>query len=665
MGYAHMKKKGEAGEIKKYISRTKAMRKLQLSLQQFHRLCIANNIFPIEPKHRIRVQGGSSKFRQLYKLRDIKFLLHDPNILNYREEDRLAKKITSAKGLHAVTKLATLRKNKPLLRYEHNLKQRYPSFVDAIKDLPDCLINVFLFAQVAAHHPIKEHHITQAQRLVTQFLTYVIEARCLSKAFIATDGIYFEVEILKQRVVWKVPHSCVTTIPVNVDLDIMKHYLEFHLAMLARVNQRLLAKVDLRYPLKPAVTPTLSGKERKDLDNYKNLIESLNYPLERIRMKEEDDGASGEATKNIKNLLKRSTEETRKAYTPAIDKELRRELFRGRVFFISRECNRAMLTFMIRACGGKVGWDNATFPCSSYSEGDTAHITHQIVDRPAVDIQHISRFYVQPAYVFDCINAATLLPEQKYFPGATLPPHVSPFLSETEGWYVPPEEETLRKLLEADPAEKEKILKALEQEEQEKQLLMDAARQEKENAMMEDESEEEEEAEEGEESKVDSAKEGEEAKEDTAAEEDAVDVDMDAEEETLAKHGEKTNRRGKERLVLSKWEKKVEDAKEVKMKEKMMSKADRKIYHSLKRKEQKVEKKASRLKNRRELIEKEKIGLATKEEVDYPVIKKAKKTMKQKRAIERKKKVSAANKFAKKEQARYKEASKTQTKKND
>jgi len=649
-----MKKKGEAGEIKKYISRIKAMKKLQLSLQQFHRLCIANNIFPIEPKHRIRVQGGSSKFRQLYKQKDIRFLLHDPNIVNYREEDRLAKKIQSAKGLHAVTKLATLRKNKPMLKYEHNLKQRYPSFIDALKDLPDCLINVFLFAQVAAHHPIKEHHITRSQRLRDEFLTYVIEARCLNKAFIATDGIYFEVEILKQLVVWKVPHSCVTTIPVNVDLDIMKNYLEFYLTMLARINQRLLAKVDLRYPLKPAITPSFSGKQRKDLDNYKALMESLNYPLERVRMREDED-ATGDSTKNIKNMLKRSTDETRKAYTPAIDKELRRNLFHGRVFFISRECNRPMLTFMIRACGGKVGWDNTVWPCSQYSEADTQSITHQIVDRPDCDKRHISRYYVQPVYVFDCINSATLLPEQKYMPGATLPPHVSPFLSDTEGWYVPPEEETLRKLVEADAVTKEKILKELEEEEQQRQLLMDAAQQEKENAMSDAESA-------GEES--DGGEEAESGAEETKEEEEAVDVDMDAEEETLAKHGVKTNRRGKEKLVLEKYEEKKQEQKELKMREKMIPKKERKIYHKLKKKEQRVAKSANRLKERREVIEKAKIGQVSQEEVDYPVYKKGKKTMKQKRGEERRKKVRAASKFAKGEHNKYVEAKKQQMNKN-
>ena len=75
-----VKRKGQAGEVTKYMSRMKAMRYLQISLDQMTRLCIHKGIYPIEPRHRQKVQGGSSKYRPLFFKRDIKYMSHDPNI---------------------------------------------------------------------------------------------------------------------------------------------------------------------------------------------------------------------------------------------------------------------------------------------------------------------------------------------------------------------------------------------------------------------------------------------------------------------------------------------------------------------------------------------------------------------------------------------------------
>ena len=51
----------------------------------------------------------------------------------------------------------------------------------------------------------------------------------------------------------------------------------------------------------------------------------------------------------------------------------------------------------------------------------------------------LCRYYIQPQWVFDCVNAKILLPVEDYFLGVTLPPHLSPFVEEKDGDYVPPE----------------------------------------------------------------------------------------------------------------------------------------------------------------------------------------------------------------------------------
>ena len=50
---------------------------------------------------------------------------------------------------------------------------------------------------------------------------------------------------------------------------------------------------------------------------------------------------------------------------------------------------------------------------------------------------------MQPQWVFDSVNARMLQPVENYFPGVVLPPHLSPFVEEQEGDYVPPEKQQL------------------------------------------------------------------------------------------------------------------------------------------------------------------------------------------------------------------------------
>ena len=98
-----------------------------------------------------------------------------------------------------------------------------------------------------------------------------------------------------------------------------------------------------------------------------------------------------------------------------------------------------------RSFSGEVSWDKSTGLGATYQEDDTA-ITHQIIDRPLVGKSHLNRVYVQPQWVFDCINENMLLPVSDYLPGAVLPPHLSPFVDATEGDYVPPEKQRLIKM---------------------------------------------------------------------------------------------------------------------------------------------------------------------------------------------------------------------------
>ena len=70
-------------------------------------------------------------------------------------------------------------------------------------------------------------------------------------------------------------------------------------------------------------------------------------------------------------------------------------------------------------------------------------------------LYYYQRVYVQPQWVFDCINENMILPVDEYLPGAILPPHLSPFVEAGEGDYVPPEKQRLIKIKLGLPVDEE------------------------------------------------------------------------------------------------------------------------------------------------------------------------------------------------------------------
>ena len=137
-------------------------------------------------------------------------------------------------------------------------------------------------------------------------------------------------------------------------------------------------------------------------------------------------------------------------------------LFAPFTFFLSRETPRQPLEFILRAFGCKrIGWDAILGDGAFTNNEADPTITHQIVDRPLTtslaeelpvsqkfsdpssttvvrSAQRVpGRTLVQPQWVWDCINEVKLLRPDLYAPGATLPPHLSPWVKPTKGVYDP------------------------------------------------------------------------------------------------------------------------------------------------------------------------------------------------------------------------------------
>lgn len=434
-----MKKKGESGAATNFISRNQAIKKLQLSLPDFRRLCILKGIYPREPKNRKKVNKGSTAYRTYYYVKDIQYIAHEPVLNKFRELKVFMRKLKRALGRDELSDAERIEANKPVYTLDHIVKERYPTFADALRDLDDVLSMVFLFSVLPQTDKIKLDTVQLCKRLSLEFQYYLISSNSLRKVFISIKGIYFQAEIQGQNITWVVPHQFTQELPDDVDFRIMLTFIEFYATMLGFINFQLYHTLNLQYP------PQLNLNEIESDEKENTYCQKVDLDDERLAA----------LTSSLKSSVKDLPEEVEYDEFPAEPgtKEAEREeeakeneekttalksLFKDMKFYLSREVPRNALVFIIRCFGGEVSWDKTVGLGSTYEESDES-ITHQLIDRPTIKNQVISRTYIQPQWVFDCVNAQQLLPVDEFVPGAILPPHLSPFVEEKADDYIPPE----------------------------------------------------------------------------------------------------------------------------------------------------------------------------------------------------------------------------------
>lgn len=84
---------------------------------------------------------------------------------------------------------------------------RYPTFVDALRDLDDALSMLFLFATMPITEKISLQVVEDCQRLTAEFQIYIMKSRSLRKVFFSIKGIYYQAEIKGQTITWLVPYQ--------------------------------------------------------------------------------------------------------------------------------------------------------------------------------------------------------------------------------------------------------------------------------------------------------------------------------------------------------------------------------------------------------------------------------------------------------------------------
>lgn len=463
-----IKQKGTSGNARNFVTRTQAVRALQLSLADFRRLCIFKGIYPRVPRNKKKANKGKSVATTFYYAKDIKYLMHEPLIRKFRQNKTFAKKLTRALGKGEIGDAKRLEEGKPQYRLDHIIKERYPSFVDALRDLDDALNMLFLFSNMRSERGVQSKVIEQATKLTNQWMAYVAREGLLTKVFVTIKGVYYSANVKGQEIIWVVPFKFPQNMPTDVDFRVMLTFLQFYATLLHFVLYRLYTESGLVYPprLDEARSKGIGGlgeyilegrdeKIEEEEENNEKGAELSDLVLARASKadakgaKDDDDKAEPVSTKKaeeattLDKFVDNNKNKGDQLIQPSDEKNPISKLFSKFVFYIGREVPIDIIEFVILASGGKViseaSLDELAIGGKSIKDiVDLSKVTHQICDRPKVAKKVAGRTYIQPQWIFDSINKGQLQNVSEYAPGETLPPHLSPWGD--KGTYNPEEE---------------------------------------------------------------------------------------------------------------------------------------------------------------------------------------------------------------------------------
>ncbi|KAJ9102662.1 hypothetical protein QFC19_004771 [Naganishia cerealis] len=438
---AKIKKRGESGAAKNYITRTQALKKLQISLSDFRRLCILKGIYPREPTNKKKANKGSSAPASFYYSKDILYLLHEPLLAKFREHKTFAKKLARALGRGEWALAKGLEERKPLARLDHLVKERYPTFKQALADLNDPLSLLCLFERLP-RDPVPgktqvPHEVTaECGKLVAEWKVWAIRTHALRKVFLSIKGVYYECEVPAGRsgetvnVRWLEPWEFKQTVPADVDFRILLTFLDLYRTLTSFVLFKLYADENLVYPPEldvkldaegegigrfklverapdaTAAAPTVEGdKERKiTKKDVKKSIRSIAHSSAATGGMQVDEDEEDALIKDEPSAEEEFTYHPSKNETDASDPsnaplptytslltapsssgnshdDKAYTIFSPYTFYLSRETSSRTWEFVIRAFGGKVITHPSLNQLSTTPETANS-ITHILLDRP-------------------------------------------------------------------------------------------------------------------------------------------------------------------------------------------------------------------------------------------------------------------------------------------
>lgn len=502
---------GKTGNASQYVTRNQAIKKLQLRLSEFRRLCILKGIHPRDPKK--KTQGHHKTY---YHVKDIAFLLHEPMLKKIREIAAHEKKIKRALAKKNRSLAKKISSRRPEYRLDHLVKERYPSLMDALRDLDDPLAMIHLFAVLPSDQTkgIPADRVQLSRRLALEWQAYVVASHTLRKSFVSVKGFYYQAEIKGQTVTWMVPHQVSQVLPPDVDFKVMMTFLEFYQSTLQFVMFSLYAEMGIQYP--PNVDDAVDEAGILSIGNTAKMIEEVRkgeaggVAMRKIQGKIEelekeiqgmvgdrgdgdddqlpelDVGSEDDESENDSESGSDAGSDSdddddpddddipvHRASSPDHEGERAGDLVPsanatdstlvgGAVDVADEESICSTLFDGMRFfLGREVPREQLSLVIQSfggvvgwdgegspYEEAD-ARITHQVIDRPKPLIKYDDRLFVQPQWIFDSTNARVLVNAAKYIPGVVPPPHLSPFVQPEEDDHIPEYAKEIQELKDA------------------------------------------------------------------------------------------------------------------------------------------------------------------------------------------------------------------------
>lgn len=143
-------KKGTKGEQTKFLTRAAAIRRLDIPIKDFRKLCILKGVHPREPRNK-----RTNNHTTYYHVKDVRYLETDKTIDYFKALKVYKRKLHRAKVKQDKTEIRHLKENKPMMDIKHIIRERYSEFDDALKDLEDPLSLLSLISKFPGHRLFK------------------------------------------------------------------------------------------------------------------------------------------------------------------------------------------------------------------------------------------------------------------------------------------------------------------------------------------------------------------------------------------------------------------------------------------------------------------------------------------------------------------------------